>query len=64
MASRNKHRERSHRSYRKNVNAGTFGMFERKAAQKKVKVENRSIFAKFMQNVAGLKDKVFRHQSK
>ena len=44
MASRNKHRERSHRSYRKTVDAGAFAMFERKARARKVKKENKSFF--------------------
>ena len=44
MASRNKHRERSHRSYRKTADAGAFAMFERKARARKIKVENKSFF--------------------
>jgi len=55
MASRNKHRERSHRSYRKAVDAGVYGMFERKAAVRKVKVENKTIFQK-------IKEKLFKGQ--
>lgn len=49
MASRDKHRERSHRSYRKNVDA--FVMFERKARQRKVKTENKSFFQKMKEKL-------------
>lgn len=57
MASRNKHRERSHRAYRKNVNAEAFGMFERKAKVRKVKTENKSFFQK-------VKEKLFKSQNR
>lgn len=57
MASRNKHRERSHRSYRKTVDAGTFAMFERNARVRKVKAENKT----FLQQ---LKEMLFKRQSK
>ena len=57
MASRNKHRERSHRSYRKAVDAGAFAMFERKARVRRIKVENKTFF----QNI---KEKLFKRQSK
>ena len=43
MATKNKHRERSHRSYNKNVD---FSDFERKAKVKSVKKEQKSFFAK------------------
>ena len=57
MASRDKHRERSHRSYRKTVDAGAFAMFERKARARKVKAENKT----FLQQ---LKEMLFKRQSK
>lgn len=44
MASRNKHRERSHRQYRKVVDAGAFGVFERNARARKVKANNKTLF--------------------
>ena len=44
MASRNKHRERSHRSYRKVVDTVAFGMFERNARARKVKANNKTLF--------------------
>lgn len=45
MATKNKHRERSHRSYQKNVD---FSDFERKAKVKSIKIkkEQKSFFAK------------------
>ena len=43
MATKNKHRERSHRSYHKNVD---FSDFERKAKVKEFKNEQKSLFAK------------------
>ena len=43
MATRNKHRERSHRSYNKNVD---FSDFERKAKVKQAKKEQKSFFDK------------------
>lgn len=49
MASRDKHRERSHRAYRKNVDA--FVMFERKAKQRKAKKENKSLFQKLKEQI-------------
>lgn len=65
MASRNKHRERSHKTYSKSVNAGTFADFERKAKVQKIRTENRKLIKKsggsLMQTV---KEKLFKHQSK
>lgn len=43
MATKNKHKQRSHRSWQKNVD---FSDFERKAKVKKVKKEQKSLFAK------------------
>lgn len=43
MATKNKHRERSHRSYHKNVD---FSDFERKAKVKSIKKEQKSFFDK------------------
>lgn len=43
MATKNKHRERSHISHHKNVD---FSDFERKAKVKSVKKEQKSFFAK------------------
>ena len=43
MATNNKHRERSHRSYKKNAD---FSDFERKAKVKSVKKEQKSFFDK------------------
>lgn len=43
MATKNKHRERSHGIYRKNVD---FSDFERKAKVKSIKKEQKSFFAK------------------
>ena len=43
MATKNKHRERSRRSYHKNVD---FSDFERKAKVKSIKKERKSFFAK------------------
>ena len=45
MATNNKHRERSHRSYNKNVD---FSGFERKAKVKSTKKEQKSFFAKLL----------------
>ena len=45
MATKNKHRERSHRSYNKNVD---FSDFERKAKVKLAKKEQKSFFAELL----------------
>lgn len=57
MASRNKHRERSHRSYRKTVDAGAFGMFERNARARKVKANNKTLFQR-------IREMLFKGQSR
>lgn len=44
MATKNKHRERSHRSYHKNVD---FSDFERKAKAKLADKKQKSFFANF-----------------
>ena len=43
MATKNKHRKRSHRSYQENVD---FSDFERKAKAKSIEKEQKSFFAK------------------
>lgn len=45
MATKNKHRERSHRSYHKNID---FLDFERKAKVKSAKKEQKSFFDKLL----------------
>lgn len=57
MASRLKHKQRSHKTYSKTVNAGIFGDFEKKARMKKVKAESKS----FLQSI---KEAFHRSQSK
>lgn len=57
MASRLKHKQRSHKTYSKNVNGAVFGDFEKKARVKKVKAESKS----FLQSI---KEMVHRLQSK
>lgn len=52
-----KHKQRSHKTYSKNVNAAVFGNFERKAKVKKIKTENKSFFGK-------IKEKLFKKQSR
>lgn len=64
MASRNKHRERSHKTYNKNVMAGNFAAFERKARAQKIRTENRSLFQTLKDMAASVKDKVFKHQDR
>jgi len=65
MASRNKHRERSHKTYNKNVMAGNFADFERKAKVQKIRTENRKHIKKSGGSLVQLvKDKLFKHQSK
>lgn len=52
-----KHKQRSHKTYSKNVNAAVFGNFERKAKVRKIKTENKSFFGK-------IKEKLFKKQSR
>ena len=60
-----KHRQRSHKTYRKNVNSGVFNDFERKAKTLKIKKQNKTLFQSVKEKVLQpVKEKLFKKQSR